>query len=78
MFKIGDKVKVVNWFLALEHDRTPFVGVKGTIYKIENKYDHPYYVRTNTGDDLDSFFEEELELLPAIGQQLLFGFMYDV
>jgi len=75
-FKVRDKVKITHMNSVYKgSDAWGDVGKTGTITEIwiDEEYDWP--IRVKIGDRTDGFSEDELTLLPKIGQQLLFDFM---
>jgi hypothetical protein len=72
-FKIGDKVRVVKWDeLPDIYYRPCYIGMVGTIYGIKDRHEHPFYIKDNYDNFIDSFYPQELELLIKPGQQLEF------
>ena len=56
MFKVGDKVMIVN-------DDVDFCGKVGTIHRVDDNFNYPYVV---SGDDFNYCFDDtEIILLEA-------------
>jgi hypothetical protein len=73
-FKVGQRIKVIGVDNYFNNCR----GKTGTIMLSNNHFTWPWDIKIDEpyGDTICAG-EDEIELLILIGQQLLFGFMYE-